>query len=76
MGLSKAVSLAHTRICQGHGGALFVARFRRPHSLAALFVIDYWFLISNGLFATLFKALSLPSADYQPAHPDRYCAAN
>jgi hypothetical protein len=31
------------------------------------FVTDYWLLISNGLLATSFKALSLPSADYQPA---------
>jgi hypothetical protein len=36
MGLSKAMALAHTGICQGHGGALFVSRFRRPYSLPAL----------------------------------------
>jgi hypothetical protein len=76
MGLSKAMALAHTGICQGHGGALFVSRFRRPYSLPALLRYRLLVLISNERFATSFKALSLPSADYHPAHPDRYCAAN
>src|SRR6202043_3466515 len=32
----------------------------------------YWFLFP---IATSFKALSLASAGYPPAHPDRYCCS-
>jgi len=33
IGLSKAMALAHTGICQGHGGALLVSCFRRHYSI-------------------------------------------
>jgi hypothetical protein len=49
IGLSKAMALAHTGVCQGQGGALLVSRFRRPKSLTALLVIDYWFLFPTDL---------------------------
>jgi hypothetical protein len=49
LGLSKAMALAHTGVCQGQGGALLVSRFRRPKSLTALLVIDYWLLFPTDL---------------------------
>jgi hypothetical protein len=45
MGLSKAIALAHTGVCQGFGAALLVSRFRRPYSLTrySLSIIGSYF---------------------------------
>src|SRR5258708_38304335 len=63
IGLSKAMALAHTGICQRAWRSAFGFLFPPP-------LLDYWFLFP---IATSFKALSLASVGYQPTHPDRYC---